>query len=336
MYAFEQGIRLRANINDSSGQESTYVVHALDNQEPQYIEVNENETAFTVNNVFLNEKDKIHLSKINKKDELEPAKLYLQAFPSTIPSLDVTNEILKPKSPYGIFASLKNVQISFENINKVQQLEEVVVKTVLERTMIRARMLSEGRQGRVQVVDENDRIQFQTLANFLNFRSRMRASDVNGRLIVNQLGAGRPTIYLDDMLVLDTSLLYLFPLNNVDYIESARVNVGGTINGNSGYLKIYTDYTNRGSKANAQSTQYYSLPLTFSTKKKYYTPKYRYYNDDFYKGYGIVDWKPVLTADNNGNISIKILQPEVPITLFIEGIANDDSFIFEEKTISLN
>lgn len=78
------------------------------------------------------------------------------------------------------------------------------------------------------------------------------------------------------------------------------------------------------------------MPLAFSPDKKYYTPKYRYYGDDFFKGYGIVDWKPGLTADNNGNVSITILQPEVPITLFIEGIANDGSFVFEEKSISLN
>lgn len=30
------------------------------------------------------------------------------------------------------------------------------------------------------------------------------------------------------------------------------------------------------------------------------------------------------------------MKPEVSITLFIEGIANDGSFIFEEKTILLN
>ncbi len=65
-------------------------------------------------------------------------------------------------------------------------------------------------------------------------------------------------------------------------------------------------------------------------------PKYKYYNDGFYKGYGTIDWKPKLVTDSNGNISIKIAQPEIPITLFIEGIANDGSFIFEEKTISLN
>jgi hypothetical protein len=74
----------------------------------------------------------------------------------------------------------------------------------------------------------------------------------------------------------------------------------------------------------------------FSADKKYYTPKYRYYGDDFYRGYGIIDWKPELTSDSNGIVTLKVLQPEVPVSLFIEGIANDGSFIFEEKTISLN
>tara|TARA_R110002049_G_scaffold26207_3_gene91456 strand:+ start:1769 stop:1879 length:111 start_codon:yes stop_codon:yes gene_type:complete len=33
---------------------------------------------------------------------------------------------------------------------------------------------------------------------------------------------------------------------------------------------------------------------------------------------------------------VKIAKPKIPITLYIEGIANDGSFIIEKKTISVN
>lgn len=335
-YPFEQGITLKANINgESRNNQDKYMVHANSEQEPQFFEVNQNGKEFIVPNVFLNEQDKIYLSKVNKNDELEPAKLYLQAFPNKIPSIQMRDDIIKPKWDYKTFSGLKNTNISFLNITNIQSLDEVVVTSAIDRKKVRMEELSKGRLGKVKVIDDGDRIQHQTLANYLNFNG-LKAYDSNGKFIVSTFSDQTPAIFLDDMRLIETSMLYRFPLNNVDYVEINRFANGTTINSTGGVLKIYTDYSVRGSTANAPKTQDYKLPLTFSNKKKFYTPKYRYYNDDFYKGYGTIDWKPELITDSNGNISIKIAEPEVPITLFIEGIANDGSFIFEERTLSLN
>lgn len=101
-------------------------------------------------------------------------------------------------------------------------------------------------------------------------------------------------------------------------------------------IKIYSSTKGSKSTNNQDSVQAFKLPLSFCAEKKYYTPKYKYCNDTFYKTFGTVDWKPQLNIDENGNLSVKIKRPRTPITLFIEGIANDGSFVFEEKTISLN
>ena len=135
-------------------------------------------------------------------------------------------------------------------------------------------------------------------------------------------------------------------LHNIVFIVINRFGIGerfnfccGSLGGGflpqQGVIKIYTKspdhprYLGKKSKA-------YKFPLTFSEQKKFYTPKYRYYNDDFYKHYGTIDWKSNLKVDANGFVSFKIEKPEVPVTFFIEGIANDGAFIFEEKTIELN
>ena len=67
-----------------------------------------------------------------------------------------------------------------------------------------------------------------------------------------------------------------------------------------------------------------------------YIPKYQSYYSDFYKGYGVVGWEPKIKVDENGYASFKIVKPRGTIKLFIEGIANDGAFIFEEKSIKLN
>ena len=65
-------------------------------------------------------------------------------------------------------------------------------------------------------------------------------------------------------------------------------------------------------------------------------PKYTSYYDDFYKGYGTIDWQPELNVDSQGNVNFKIKRPSIPVTLHIEGIANDGMFIIDEKSISIN
>lgn len=336
-HTFEQGITLRANINaQSRDKEETYLVHAVSNQDPQFYEVdNDISKAFTVENVFLNEDDKLYLSKVNKNNELEPAKLYLQSFPSKIPSFQTNAGIIKPKWDYETYAGLTNTNISFLNLNETQQLDEVLVKTKAGRKELRTRELSQGRSGRVHVVDEDDVIQFQSIADFLVFRAGLTKRTVNGTTTVTTFSGGVPVIFLDDMRVLDRSIIDNLPLLYVDFVEVDRRDISRTSNSSGGIVKIYTDFKNRPSN-NVKTTQDYELPLAFSTKKKFYVPNYKYYNDDFFKGYGTIDWKPELTTDANGNVTLKIAQPEVPITLFIEGIANDGSFIFEEKSISLN
>lgn len=336
-HTFEQGITLRANINaQSRDKEETYLVHAVSNQDPQFYEVdNDISKAFTVENVFLNEDDKLYLSKVNKNNELEPAKLYLQSFPSKIPSFQTNAGIIKPKWDYETYAGLTNTNISFLNLNETQLLDEVLVKTKAGRKELRTRELSQGRSGRVHVVDEDDVIQFQTFADFLVFRAGLTKRTVNGTTIVTTFSGGVPVIFLDDVRILDRSIIDNLPLVYVDFVEVDRRDISRTSNSSGGIVKIYTDFKNRPSN-NVKTTQDYELPLAFSTKKKFYVPNYKYYNDDFFKGYGTIDWKPELTTDANGNVTLKIAQPEVPITLFIEGIANDGSFIFEEKSISLN
>ena len=290
------------------------------------------------------------LSEVKAKDLLSPAKLYLQSYPNEIPVLYTNKRILKPKAKYATFAGLNN-KVLFENLNNVQQLEEVVVTTELDRIRMRTKELSKHKYGRIKIPTQLDRLNFFTLSDYL-LTANVRVSETPQSFTATfprnggtRQGASTNTpdrinsgaiIFLDGMQIMDTSMFYRMPLSTIDYVELDPSGFGAGIRGNQGIIKIYTLMGSAYKSVNRETAQKYTLPLTFSAKKKFYVPKYKYYNDGFYKGYGTIDWKPELVTDSNGNISIKIAQPEVPITLFIEGIANDGSFIFEEKTISLN
>ncbi len=144
---------------------------------------------------------------------------------------------------------------------------------------------------------------------------------------------GYLTFFMDDMLLTSTFMLTRYSMSNIDFIEINRHGTGEGLRAPNGYIKIYTKKSPNRKLSSKKTTKTYKFPLTFSEQKKFYIPKYRYYNDNFFKDYGVIDWKPKLVADNDGNISFKIVKPEVPIVLFIEGITNDGSIIFEEKLV---
>ena len=72
----------------------------------------------------------------------------------------------------------------------------------------------------------------------------------------------------------------------------------------------------------------------FSKEKKFYTPKYQYYNTDFFEEYGTIAWQPKIKVDNNGLARLKIFDTNTQnVTLFIEGIVNGNEYISQEIKI---
>lgn len=367
-YTFEQGIRYKVNINSQSNEPtSSYLMHAVGETDPQVFNVNKNDKSFMIDNVFPMENDRLYLSKVKSNDVLESAKLYVQSFPNAIPKLSAKSVYLNPKFDYNISTSLNNA-IQFEKLNDMQQLAEITVSTRVSKTKTRIQKLGEHKYGKIKIVEEADRMSFGTLTDYLHFLGlTVDESDGGFALFLGYSGlknnstanygasGGRPssssssadnminnevkirpmTVFLDDIQLVDQSMLNQYPLNNVDYVEINRTGMGNGARGASGVVKIYS-YYGSDLQDNRKTGLGVDLPLAFSVEKKFYVPKYQYYTDDFYKQYGTVDWKPKLIPDANGNIKFSIAKPKVPVTLYIEGIVNDGSVIYEEKTILLD
>ncbi|MEM5563535.1 hypothetical protein WNY78_00395 [Psychroserpens sp. AS72] len=85
------------------------------------------------------------------------------------------------------------------------------------------------------------------------------------------------------------------------------------------------------------SSQVLKFPQSFSVSKKFYTPTYSSYLNDFYQNYGVIDWFPKCNSSDNGILKFKILDTKnKDIKLFIEGIANDGAYVSEEKIMTIN
>ena len=107
--------------------------------------------------------------------------------------------------------------------------------------------------------------------------------------------------------------------------------------GAGGAIRIYTDPLKNKTNYNRKSVKKIEFPLTFNSSKKFYVPNYSNYNNEFYNQFGVVDWLPINSIDDDGNVSIKFKNNgNTEFRLFIEGITSEGEFIFEEKTISFN
>ena len=332
-YDFEQGITLKANINaESKALEAAYMVHTTNDTIPHFFYIeNTGVKHFYIDSLFPGESEQIFMSKFEENGRIIPAGLYLQAFPSHIPKINLTSDVLFPKNNYNIKVNLTNNVIAFDNLDQVQKLEEVLVTTVLSKKELRIKELTKQFNGRATIVDEEELKKHMYLSNFLSKKGYNAVEDYRtGTLMVksksefipppNVILNGYPANRID---------LFMLPLEEVDYIMIHKPPYG------RGTIRIKSHFGSR-RENNRKKTQEFKFPLSFNSGKKFYVPKYRYYNDDLFKGYGTIDWEPKLTTDASRDVTLKIAQPEVPITLFIEGIANDGSFVLEEKSISVN
>lgn len=259
-YPFEQGFTLRANINkDVKGPNNRYMLHAIADQEPKLFEADDTDKTYTLENIFISEKDSMYLSEVKAKDLLSPAKLYLQSYPNMIPVFTTSKNALKPKADYATFAGLKN-KVLFENLNNVHELDEVVVKTELDKIRLRLLELGQHTYGKIKIPTQLDRLNFYTLGQYLA-QSNVRVSEGPGTFSVffprndrgsfGGAGAGAgggddeiegengrlentgALIFLDGMQIIDTSIFASMPMSNVDYVELDPSGFGMGIRGNS-------------------------------------------------------------------------------------------------------
>jgi hypothetical protein len=345
-FPFEQGITVTANVNSEKNKfNETYMVSGPNSQEPNFFKLGADQNSFIVEHVFLSEKDSIYISKLTRKGDLTTPKLYLQASPSLIPKLNETVSVLKPKNNYNSVASLNSNIASKSSINDLQQLEEVVVIAEKEKDGIRVQELSRGKFGNVKVITEDDRKNFFTFVDYIRQKGvivaegRSQVTFNTGRSISINSPLNMD-IFIDDAYFGTSIPPRLILMNNVDHVEINKTGLGSGIGqgfkGSGGILRIYTNTKIVNKTSTGKKGKAYSVPLKFAPDKKFYVPKYQYYNDDFYKDYGTIDWKPEIKSDKDGNFSITIDKPSVPLTLFIEGIVNGKSYVYEQKTITLD
>jgi hypothetical protein len=256
-----------------------------------------------------------------------------------IPSLTNVYNSLNYKNT-SAFKYDSSMPILDESWNKIESLDTVLLSTTKEKDRIEK--IKRLNHGTVSVFDDHKRkttpdlSTFLTSVNWISMQNplNLTLSIRNGRPL-----APPPVIYLNDMIINDLSFLIDLDMTMIDYIITDKEGLGEGMRGGGGVVKIYTNYMLRIREYSTswESSQALDFPLSFSESKRFYTPLYSSYTNNFFQNYGVIDWFPICNSVKNNTIEINVLDTKnKQIMLFIEGVANNGAFISEEKIITIN
>jgi len=334
-FTFENGISFKANVN--AAKTDKFILFPISNNGLEMFNVNDTIKTFQKNGLYPIDGEALKFSEVRKNNLAKKPGLYLQFSPSKIPDLEKYTKILPLKE--SVFFNPNTSQRLLETSwTDFEQLDEIVINVNKEKDRIEK--LKNSSWGQVDVFDDRKRNMYLDFASYIRSQG-FTVFQNNGELQIYSNRGGRriqPTIYIDDRLLFDNDELSYYRLDFVDYIIVDKSGLGEGFRGAGGVIKIYTDYK-IGSENNSYGAvfQEIDIPLTFTSPTKFYAPKYSFYQSTFYKEYGVIEWLPNMSIDENGDISFKISnQSSNNIKLFIEGTANNGSFISEVKIVTFN
>jgi len=325
-YVFEDGIVIKGNSPDK--EDKSFIIYPLKNTDGYMKDLPANEPSFLKAGFYPQEKETLNLSILNNKGKAKKANLYVQFSPTKIPEFNTNMfEPIPPKK--GTITELKTSKPFDElDLSKAQSLEEVIVKATSRETRI-ARIKGSSYM-KIDVFDDTKRMLNLSLPTYINtYMPGFFANEQRGVLTITNRNVQSfnnnnvaPLVFLDDVQLNSLEFLVNFDMSRVDYIAYDRHGFGEGLRGSGGVIKIYTSNVFPGKKQN-QYFRKFDFPLAFSEPKTYYVPKYEYYNTDFYKEYGVVDWIPNAQIDNTGNLNFTVFNPAgTNMKIYIEGISN--------------
>ncbi len=335
LFDFEKGLSYRVQLNQK--QESQFYIFPTRNHTSQLLKLDEDKQDFGVDQFFPLEDEKLGISEISKKGGLVPPKVFIQFKPSAVPEFTMASFPVLGNNT-SMASEQKDIPIlSFESLENVQQLDEVLV--IQDRTQTRLERLKNRTTGKVDLFEEDDPRRNQFLGSYLNSRGFI-VNEYAGDFFItarnpNSPNNAQPIIYLDGVLLNDFNILFNFRLDIVDYIEINPSGVGGGMLGGGGIIKIVTDPYRRSSQVSAKAFTPYPIPLTFQGKKRFYNPVYSSYSSGFFQKYGTIDWLPELQLNEDGSLGVKIKNHGLSdIKFFLEGVVNGSEYVSDVIAIS--
>ncbi|MBO6605514.1 hypothetical protein [Psychroserpens sp.] len=339
LYDFEQGIAFKATSTKHKG-DGKFILHTSKNHEAQAYVLKDGESTFADKGFIIEDEDMLEFTEVISESKMKKANLSVQLRPIKVPSIRPKLDLFNYREQTRFEANSSDIVFD-QSWEKVEQLDEVVVQANIQKKRFDELSRKFG-GGRVDLFDDDKRNNTVDLATYLNGQGYQTSQNF-GRFSVVRWRFGEPVaplIYWNGQRVLNFDIFFNFDMKDIDYIaidltnkqyDAAQPSAAGSI-----HIKTDPNLKFKNDKR-LKFNQKIGLPLTFTSEKQYYAPKYVYYNTDFFRDYGVIDWIPEAEIDDTNMINLKFLDTNTKqIKVFIEGTTNTGKLISEAIEISVD
>lgn len=338
LYDFERGISFKATSTKHKG-DGKFILHTSKNHEAQAYVLKDGETTFGDKGFIIEDEDMLEFTEIINESQMRKASLSVQLSPIKVPSIRPKLNMFNYREKTRFEANSSDIVFD-QSWEKVEQLDEVVIQANVEKK--REEELSRKFGGRVDIFDDEQRTNAIDLATYLNGYGYQTTQNF-GRLQIFRWRFGEPIaplIYWNGQRVLDFDVFFNFDMRDIDYIaiDLSNKQYDAAQPSPAGSIHIKTDPSIRlKNDKRLKFNQKVGLPLTFTSEKQYYAPKYVYYNTAFFRDYGVIDWVSNVQIDEANTINLKFMDTGTKqIKLYVEGTTNKGKLISEEILLSVD
>jgi hypothetical protein len=323
---FERGVKITAVNRDKESVQ--FIRYPMKFMGTEMIMMDSASNRFTRSYYPMDEK--LQITAYNAKGKAKRPSLFIQYVPDRIPDFKLKEPIL----PF-LLKQQENLTVPNEiRLDNGYELDAVVVEA--QKKKEREDRIRSEEFGTVRFLTDSDRARFSSIVQLLRetvvgFNVRLR----NGyELVIESFRDGEPAVVIDGVQYRDYSFLGEYRPEEIDYVVIDR---GATTRyrNAAGVVKIYTD-PSRSSRTTNKDLAEYAFPVSYHQNKQFYRPSYLSMGSDFFRMYGVVDWKPLLTIDDKNTINFNINSAyQQSYLVFLEGITSDGQLISETLSVKV-
>ncbi|MCP9198563.1 hypothetical protein MKO06_01495 [Gramella sp. GC03-9] len=325
----DAGFKLQGQIlNYKQNKNNKLVVRSQESGLFKVIELKE-DGSFELPNTYISEESELSFRLMQGSREIKPV-VNLNIIPEDQPSSSRLTNISEYVEPLKSWENSKPLPDDF--LSNAETLDTVMVNAERRENSLKKKTIN----GDITMVTDKMAKRYLNLLdwlptqNYIVFQTPEMVTIKSP--IVSSINTGPPYVllFLNGVQVgYDANVYRDILMENVESIEINRNGFGMGMNGVNGMINV-----NIGpAAAPEESRNIYKVVANngFSTNKEFYAPKYASYQHEIYQNYGIIDWKPAISIDNESQTTFKVLNTgQSSVKLFIEGLSADGSIISEE------
>ena len=330
-YSFDMGVTLRGSVPGSVDTKSSRIrLYSLTSGIDEMVEVND-KREFVFDHLIIPDSSYVNFTLLRRGQEPKELTLAPQV-------LNGTKKFNKPYVPQQYkYAAIDD---SFNAPNIYQEVTELEGVTITGSGLKYANSYGNGNL-RGYKPDEHMANVHQTLVNYLKTYSPFWVNDLNGELrietrTINSVKGGQttPAIFLDNVQLMSNTVLTNIQMSEVDEIYMSSTAIVPSVRNFMGMIKIYLKQ-GVNPRRKGSGTPEIIVKNSFEKITPFENVTYNIVDDKGFTNFGVIDWKPNIMTDENGEFSFSIPRMSAkPMRVLIEGFSADGKLISEIKTIN--